>query len=249
MRANRTRLSLVLIVLFLIDFFLVLVLFAVGAPSLPPSWIESWSVALAPPTSTPQPTPTFTITPTPTVTPTPTATPTPLTADAERVVNDMYLAISSDNQPAYMDTISPNSRSAFRWDKVLRAMILMSNLDAFPLPLGLQMDFGSLLAAEYHDLRISGTYQPDGHVIVRAEGSAYFIQSTFGYPMCDTWDVRRYDNQWLVDVEAPERKDRQARIVAMRIYSDPNLVNLPLMLSQPIAQWGKGIEAILMMCE
>jgi hypothetical protein len=250
MRTNRPPMYVILLVLLLIDAFLVLVLSTVGGPSLPDNWAESLVVSLAPATSTPQPPPTFTITPTPTVTPTPTATPTPLTADAERVVSAMYDAISRDDQPAYMGTISPNSRSAFKFDRVLRGIILNSNLDAFPLPGGMQIDVVALSAITYRVLRINGIYQADGYVTVRAEGWAYFLNSTIASPMCDTWDVHRYEgNQWLVDAEAPERKDRQARIVDMRIRSDPNLVNLPQILSQPLAQWGKGLELILMMCE
>lgn len=247
MRTNRPPMYLILLAFLLIDVFLVLALSAVGGPSLPDSWVDSFEAAMAPSTSTPQPTPTFTITPTPTVTPTPTPTPTPLTVDAERAVSDMYAAISNDNQSVYMGTISPNSRSIFKFGKALRAIVLSSNLNAI---LGVQIDLGELLAVTYSELKVSGTYLTDGYVIVRAEGWAYFWKSTFGYPMCDIWDVRRYENnQWLVDVEAPERKDRQAQIIATRIRSDPNLVNLPLLLSQPLAEWGKGVEPILMMCE
>ena len=158
----------------------------------------------------------------------------------------MYAAISSNDQASYMNTISPNSRSVFKWGNVVRSVIISSNFSAF----GFGVDFGELLGTSYGAVTATGSMQPDGHVVVRAAGWASFFNYTVSYPMCDLWDVRRYaDGQWLVDVEAPERQQRLAALADLRIRTDPTLATLPSILSRPVAEWGQALLPVLQMCD
>jgi hypothetical protein len=159
----------------------------------------------------------------------------------------MYTALNNNDPPAYLSTISPNSRSVIKVENVLRSIIVSSNLNAYGL---VEIDLGGLFSVLYVDMVYWGEYQYDGYVIVRASGSVNILNSTSSYSVCDMWDVRRYaPNQWFVDVEAPERKQRIERIVKARIEANPWLAGLPGMVSVPVGQWSQGIEGALQMCE
>jgi hypothetical protein len=182
------------------------------------------------------------------VTATPTPLPTPLTADAERAVLAMNAALANADQDsvAYLQTISPISRSKIKPENVFRSLIVSMNIRAYG---PVSIDLSSILTARYYDVTVQGEFQQDGYVIVRANGWVNLLNS-FSLETCDLWDVRRYeDGQWLVDVEAPERQLRIERIVRARLAAHPELANLPFLLLQPLGQLSQGVDKVLLLCE
>jgi len=137
---------------------------------------------------------------------------------AERVVNDMYNAISESDIDAYMDAIHPDNR---------KQPNIFGLLSAFSIALGpLRADLGKLTQISVRDVNVSLVHEySDSFVIVQAEGFLRYPILMLEFRFCDQHDVRRYsDGNWYVDLYAPERIGRLDRILQgyQEELSDPS---------------------------
>lgn len=126
---------------------------------------------------------------------------------AERVVNDMYNAISESDIDAYMDAIHPENR---------KQPNIFGLLSAFSIALGpVRADLGKLTHISVRDVKVSLVREySDSYVIVQAEGYLRYPILMLEFKFCDQHDVRRYsDGNWYVDLYATERVERLNRIL------------------------------------
>lgn len=208
------------IALFLIAVFLTLVYFAIAGPG---SAVSRMSLG-APPT------------------------PTPLTADAERVVQDMYDAWNSGVGTDYMDAIAPASREKIRLPAVAVGLLEQVQFNQFSA----QLPLAYFTDVVYRKMSYSGQLAASDYITVTATGRIWIEALKAEFPMCDVWDVHPYSGEWLVDVDAPERGVRQQRIAAARATPDAWWQGVPVVngivdyFSGPTEE---GIKKAVNLCE
>ena len=155
----------------------------------------------------------------------PAPTPTPLTADAERVVQKMYDAMTSGVETDYIDAIAPASREKIRLENIARGLLEHVQFDWY----GAHLAVEDLTGVEYRKMRYTGELLASDHVVVTAAGGIWIDTMKVQYPVCDMWDVHPYSGEWLVDVDAPERVVRQERIAAARPTPDAWWRDVPVL--------------------
>lgn len=89
-------------------------------------------------------------------------------------------------------------------------------LDAPPDGLaGLGLDPAALAAARVANVTVELVEARDDYALVRARGALMTGAPGLQAPLCDLHDVRRGDDgRWAIDIDAPERARRLARIAA-----------------------------------
>jgi hypothetical protein len=177
------------------------------------------------------------------------ATPTPITLEAEQVVGRMYDALTNGNDLEYLHTLPLESRGRIRPGRILSGIIEQTRvqLSTFEIPLEY------LNEVAYNNMSYSGEWQREGYVIVHARGLAYLAALKAEYKMCDVWDVRRYDEGWLVDVDAAERSVRLQYLDERRSQENPPPLDLPFglgaILKRLTTSPEDNIRVILNSCE
>ncbi len=119
---------------------------------------------------------------------------------AEKVVEDMYNALTRGDMNAYMDTILPENRRMPNPWGALGAMSVSAG------PVG--FDIGKLIQMAIRDLRVSTVRASGDYALVKAEGYLRLPALSIEVHFCDEHDVRRRDGHWYVDVFASERQAR-----------------------------------------
>ncbi len=154
----------------------------------------------------------------------PTATPTPVTFEAEQVVGKMYDALTNDKDLEYLDTMPMVSRGKLRPERILSGIIEQTRVNIASLEIPLEY----LQQVSYHKMTYSGELQSNDYVLVHARGLAYLAALKAEYQMCDIWDVYRYEEGWLVDVDAPQRTERIQYLTAKRLQGKPAIASWPI---------------------
>lgn len=162
---------------------------------------------------------------------------------AERVVNDMYDAISDSDTDAYMDSIHPENR---------KQPNIFGLLSAFSIGIGpVSADLAKLTQISVRDLKVSIVHEySDSYVIVQAEGFVRYPILMLEFSFCDQHDVRLYsDGNWYVDLYAPKRIERLNRILVeyQTELLDPSLESAYLS-ENLFAAIFQGIEKGLDLC-
>lgn len=175
----------------------------------------------------------------------PAPTPTPLTADAERVVQKMYDAMTSGVETDYMDAIAPASREKIRLENIARGLLEHVQFEWY----GAQLALGDLTDVDYRKMNYSGELLASDHVVVTAAGDIWIDTTKNQYEVCDMWDVHPYNGEWLVDVDAPERIERHQHIAAARAQNEQGVSLLDRIIGFFNGGLEKSIKDSLNQCE
>lgn len=158
----------------------------------------------------------------------------------ERVVVEMYAALSAGDHDAYMDTLLPSNRQSPN---------LMGIMSAISLGLGpVGIDLGSLMQVSIRELNVRTVSISETYALVEARGLVRYPVLGLEYPFCDQHDVRLSNRNWYVDILASERQARVDRILEERLRSLPDMDDSQFS-GDLFSQLAGEMERFLNLCE
>ena len=125
------------------------------------------------------------------------------------VVARYYAAFNDATPDALLETIAAD-------DRATAGIGLPGLLDALAAGFaGLRLDPATRAAARVANVTVELVDATGDYALVRARGDFFAGAPGLQAPLCDLHDVRRgADGRWAIDIDAPERARRLARIAA-----------------------------------
>lgn len=162
----------------------------------------------------------------------------------ERVVQDMYDALSDGDHDAYMDTLLPSNRQSPNLIGILSAVSISVG------PIGL--DLGALTQVSIKELEVKTLSKTDDYALVEARGLIRNPILGFEFPFCDQHDVRLSGGSWYVDMLALERQARLEIILQAREQELQELLegsqSQQQLSGNPFAQFSDEMAKALDLC-
>ena len=170
-------------------------------------------------------------------------------AAAEAAVRKMYVALSSGDQDAYMDTILPSNRHVLNPMNLVPALSIGGNIGVF----GIGVDLGKLMQFSVRDLSVNTIKISSDYALVEARGIVRYPALGMEFNFCDQHDVRKENGHWYVDIYATERQERVSRLIEKRqktILEGPPTPteNMEDTIGLVFSGIGQGMEQALNLC-